>query len=317
MRKPHIRWHVDRGWAGLYLGRGRFREALELAERTRSLPTIVTIARVTGDRLRAELEEGVFVLMPPPFDAVQRLSVAEYALAIGQRDRAEALYADAPFPGSVPQLRFLVTPVTTFHLALAIDLDDAAAVEACYELLLPYRRFHNVGGAGAIITLGSMEVPLGRAARYLGRTHDAIEHLRAGRAINLESGLVPFAAEASLELALALRDTGTPAAMTEAQALIDEAGAVAARLGMKPLAAAADRAKAAAPSTSASSADPLSAREREIAALVAEGLTNKQIAETAHISERTAENHVQHIFTKLGFNTRSQIAVWFTQQQLR
>jgi DNA-binding NarL/FixJ family response regulator len=47
-----------------------------------------------------------------------------------------------------------------------------------------------------------------------------------------------------------------------------------------------------------------------VAQLVTEGLTNRQIAERLVISERTAENHVQHILTKLGFATRSQIAAW-------
>ena len=56
--------------------------------------------------------------------------------------------------------------------------------------------------------------------------------------------------------------------------------------------------------------DGLSRRESEVAALVAEGLTNRQIAERLFISERTAQNHVQHILTKLGFSTRSQIAAW-------
>jgi DNA-binding NarL/FixJ family response regulator len=55
---------------------------------------------------------------------------------------------------------------------------------------------------------------------------------------------------------------------------------------------------------------PLSAREIEVAALVREGLTNRQIAERLVISERTAQNHVQHILTKLGFTSRSQIAAW-------
>jgi DNA-binding CsgD family transcriptional regulator len=40
------------------------------------------------------------------------------------------------------------------------------------------------------------------------------------------------------------------------------------------------------------------------------GLTNKQIGETLYVSERTAENHVQHILVKLGFSNRSQIAAW-------
>jgi DNA-binding NarL/FixJ family response regulator len=50
-----------------------------------------------------------------------------------------------------------------------------------------------------------------------------------------------------------------------------------------------------------------------VAGLVAEGLTNRQIAQQLYISERTAQNHVQHILTKLGFSTRSQIAAWMSR----
>jgi DNA-binding NarL/FixJ family response regulator len=55
---------------------------------------------------------------------------------------------------------------------------------------------------------------------------------------------------------------------------------------------------------------PLTAREQQIAGLVGQGLTNRQIAATARISERTAATHVQHILTKLGFTNRTQIAGW-------
>lgn len=54
----------------------------------------------------------------------------------------------------------------------------------------------------------------------------------------------------------------------------------------------------------------LSPRESEVAALVAEGRTNRQIASLLFISERTAQNHVQHILDKLDLPNRSQIAVW-------
>jgi DNA-binding CsgD family transcriptional regulator len=54
----------------------------------------------------------------------------------------------------------------------------------------------------------------------------------------------------------------------------------------------------------------LTAREREVAALVATGLSNKEIAEKLVISERTAEGHVEHILGKLEFRSRSQIASW-------
>jgi predicted ATPase/DNA-binding NarL/FixJ family response regulator len=54
----------------------------------------------------------------------------------------------------------------------------------------------------------------------------------------------------------------------------------------------------------------LTRREREVAALVARGLSNSQIAAELVISARTVETHVQHIMDKLGFGTRAQIAAW-------
>jgi non-specific serine/threonine protein kinase len=59
----------------------------------------------------------------------------------------------------------------------------------------------------------------------------------------------------------------------------------------------------------------LTKREREVAALVAQGLTNKAIAESLVVSQRTAQGHVENILMKLGFNSRAQIATWMTQQQ--
>ena len=54
----------------------------------------------------------------------------------------------------------------------------------------------------------------------------------------------------------------------------------------------------------------LTRRELDVAALVAQGLSNSQIAAALVISSRTAETHVAHIMTKLGFSTRAQIAAW-------
>jgi class 3 adenylate cyclase len=58
----------------------------------------------------------------------------------------------------------------------------------------------------------------------------------------------------------------------------------------------------------------LTRRELEIARLVAEGLSNREIASRSVISVRTAEYHVEQIRNKLGFNSRSQIAAWFATQ---
>ncbi|WP_458689113.1 protein kinase domain-containing protein [Nocardia tengchongensis] len=57
-------------------------------------------------------------------------------------------------------------------------------------------------------------------------------------------------------------------------------------------------------------ASTLTKREQQIAELVAEGLTNSAIAGRLRISRRTAEGHVEHILTKLGFTSRAQIARW-------
>ena len=57
-------------------------------------------------------------------------------------------------------------------------------------------------------------------------------------------------------------------------------------------------------------ASPLTPREGEVARLVAQGLSNREIGKTLVISERTVDAHVQHILNKLGFNSRAQIAAW-------
>jgi predicted ATPase/DNA-binding CsgD family transcriptional regulator len=57
-------------------------------------------------------------------------------------------------------------------------------------------------------------------------------------------------------------------------------------------------------------AGPLAKRELEVAKLVAEGLSNRQIGVRLFISEATVASHIRHIMDKLGVNSRSQIAVW-------
>ena len=57
----------------------------------------------------------------------------------------------------------------------------------------------------------------------------------------------------------------------------------------------------------------LGAREEEVGTLVAQGLSNKDIAARLFLSVRTVETHVHHVLNKLGVNSRTQIAVWFSE----
>jgi non-specific serine/threonine protein kinase len=60
----------------------------------------------------------------------------------------------------------------------------------------------------------------------------------------------------------------------------------------------------------------LTRREREVAALVATGLTNREIAGKLYLSVRTVEVHVDHVLTKTGLRTRTELAAWMHEQGL-
>jgi len=60
----------------------------------------------------------------------------------------------------------------------------------------------------------------------------------------------------------------------------------------------------------------LTPRQLEVALLVAQGLTNRQIAERLVVTERAAAAHVEHILNKLGVGSRTQIAVWISERGL-
>ena len=135
------------------------------------------------------------------------------------------------------------------------------------------------------------------AAQLLG----AADTVRTEVGANVMPFLAPLLAQASESAAAALGTTRFTAEFEAGRRLErDEASALA--LG-KP-------ARAAVAASGRAGTGPLGEREAEVARLVADGLTNKEIGGRLFISERTVDSHVRSILNKLGFSSRAQIAAW-------
>ncbi len=99
--------------------------------------------------------------------------------------------------------------------------------------------------------------------------------------------------------------------LAEAAVLAREAGHLAERVGASPILAEAERLRGGpGGDRSAEPWRPLTAREFEVAGLVASGLTNREIATRLVLSPKTIGAHVEHILTKLGAGRRAEIAAW-------
>ncbi|SDF68959.1 Predicted ATPase [Pseudonocardia oroxyli] len=315
LRRPLAEVHLLRCRIAPLFGRGRWaelhalnREVEELGVegghegvRLTAMAVRYLVAVQTGDDEadRADLLAIAAAASAPQALLIQA-NIALWYVTDGRRDLAVPWYRRIPPTGSprIPNYSSLV--VEACRAVVATELGDRAAAEACYLWLRPHADLHLVGGAGAITTSGSMQFAAGVAAIGAGRSEEAVRHLRRAVEINAAARLDPFTAAAQARLAEELRRRDHRADRAEAEELARAALATARLLGLKPLLARLEQ----------TGSGPLSAREAEIAAFVAQGLTNRQIAAAAHISERTVETHVQHILAKLGFSGRSQIAAW-------
>jgi DNA-binding CsgD family transcriptional regulator len=315
LRSPLARWHLLRSRGAIAFGRGRFDEALAIYQE------VVALAERAGHQgsllaplavlmlVCAQTGRPTLPVYPSPEDWPEREGLpgvaALWYLTIGRRQDAQRIYAGLPPPGAAPTPGVL--PYLATYAEFADAFNDVALARDVYERLLPLADLFVCNGAGALAISGSARLPLGLAASTVGRLDDAVRHLRAAAEINDRAGLPPFAAWARYQLARVLARRRRPGDREEATALAASAAAIAQALGMVPLRR---RARELVAALAGHVPGPLTAREREIASMVCHGLTNRQIAAAAHISERTAENHVQHILTKLGFTTRAQIAAW-------
>lgn len=206
-------------------------------------------------------------------------------------------------------------PITMVHLVeTAVMLNDLPQAELMYEMLLPYPESNAVAAAGSAAGYGSIARYLGLLALALGRVDGAIAHSEKGIEMNRRQGALPFLAFGECDLAEALVLRGRPADKARALGLLAASKERAQRLGMAGLVERSTLALARLGGTSVHA--PLSKREAEVASLVAQGLTNRQVSDRLRLSTRTAENHVENICNKLGFSSRAQIAAWAVDKGL-
>jgi DNA-binding CsgD family transcriptional regulator len=230
------------------------------------------------------------------------LSRAYLQTCAGLTSEAAASYRQAGPLGTWSLPAFFTLPGYVYAALACAGIGRYDDLAELLQRLEPFRGEHAVGNGVAY--LGPVELTLGRGAAVLGRLDDAVEDLTAAVHQAGCAGAPGFVAEAQYHLARALLDRNRPGDRAQAESNARDATRLATSLGMTVYLTQPD-------------VEPvLSARETEVAALVADGLTNRQIATRLVLSERTAQNHVQHILTKLGFTTRSQIATWVTRGQL-
>jgi predicted ATPase/class 3 adenylate cyclase/DNA-binding CsgD family transcriptional regulator len=145
-------------------------------------------------------------------------------------------------------------------------------------------------------------VPLERIARFLG----AVDSLLGTTGVHLEPAEQKDFEQTVAALRARMEDDAFAGAWSRGREMtLSEAAEHALALSAAP----SELHGQEAPRSDAAQAS-LTPREREVAALIAKGSTNREVAASLVISERTAEGHVQSILNKLGFRSRAQIAAW-------
>ena len=312
---PLARWNAALARAGLSQALGRFDEAEELARVARgALPPSQrgqTEPLFIAQLMLIATDRGS---VPPEIEAVRAVTIggsgvaiamtARYDLEMGDRARALAAFeAVRPRLAAIPTDRRWL-PTLLGMLDLAVAFNDVATATELRERLVPFDGSMIASPLGAV---GPVAYFLARVEALLGEHDAAVTHAGAALDLSARGAFRPWVERSRLACAEALLLRNTSGDRDRAHQAATLATVGAAQLGMARLLP-----QARALVERLAVRGRLSPREQEVASLIAGGASNREIAGTLVVSERTVETHVQNILVKLGFRSRTQIASWAT-----
>ena len=326
---PLAQWHHLRIRAAYAALIGDFGRAAELSRLSRRLGErmgdesmigihyafCVMLAVVRGDP--GQIEPGTvqaFRYGPriPLLKAVLVLALA----AQGEHDEARAVFEELrALPDAFARGVRWVGTIGQIGLA-AVALGDALVADRAYRLTDDLAGYYDGDGSGFIVAVGSMSRVVADFALSAGHVERAIELYADAVIANVRIGARPlWLSRLGWATALLRRwhDPGLVSAtgdLSAARSIADQAAAEFRRLDMPGQLTIAEQLLADL-ALAQRRGNPLSARESEVAGLVAGGLRNKEIADRLFLSERTVESHVRSILSKLDLSGRAELAGWF------
>jgi non-specific serine/threonine protein kinase len=238
---------------------------------------------VSGDLEAARAEGETCLALVRELGNLKTLATTVSALSLLDVDLGDTAAARRRLDEALSIVRRTGDVVTT-----ALVLDACARFaghggehERCLLLAAGAVRLREATGAGPVVIVQALVDEAVDRARAVVGTHRAESARRRGRAVDLDE-LLEIAAGRRLE-------PPAPAARPPVRTVAPAPG----------------------------QEEPLTRREREVAELIAQGLSNREIAARLFIGHRTVETHVENILNRLGFKSRSEVASWVGRRSAR
>ena len=285
-------------YASVLLGGGRAQEAegilvdvLARMQQSRRLSRLDAVAQLGELRRRqgrhAEAED---LLRQAGYRPAAVTSLAQLRLDEGDAERAWSTVAELLRSIAPAQVLERVDALAVGVAAAAATGRAALAREGAAELRAIATR---IGAPAFSAHAAAAEARLADGDAAVDAWQDAVRHFRA-------AGLAFDEADARCALADALRARGDHAAADEQDA--------AAQVALGPLRSG---------TAAASAALPFTERQREVLRLVAQGLSNAEIAGRLHLSEHTVHRHIANIYAAAGLSSRAAAAIYAVEHGLR